>query len=234
VDLVAYLRVSSESQLDGYGLDIQAKACERWAKSQGHRIVKVCSDDGVSGMLDAADRPGLACALDALEDGIAQGLVVGRLDRLARKLHVQEAALAAAWRQGATVFTVDSGEVHKDDADDPMRTAIRQMMGVFAQLDRSQVVKRLRDGRRAKAAAGRHAVGQYAYGMQGVGKGKERDAGENPGEIPALARIVELRRGGQSYRQIALQLDSEGLKPRRAEHWSAMAVRNIAQRAGVA
>jgi DNA invertase Pin-like site-specific DNA recombinase len=104
------------------------------------------------------------------------------------------------------------------------------MRGVFAQLDRSQVVKRLRDGRKAKAAAGRHAVGQYAYGKQGAGKGRERDAAENPAEIPAVARIVELRQAGRSYREIAAALDSEGFKPRRAQHWSPMAVRNIAVR----
>ena len=51
-----------------------------------------------------------------------------------------------------------------------------------------------------------------------------------------MARILELRRGGASYRQVAAALDAEGLRPRRAERWSAMAVRNVAvreeQRAG--
>jgi len=41
---------------------------------------------------------------------------------------------------------------------------------------------------------------------------------------------VELRRAGESYRSIAVTLDTEGLRPRRAASWSAMAVRNVAQR----
>jgi DNA invertase Pin-like site-specific DNA recombinase len=65
----------------------------------------------------------------------------------------------------------------QDDPDDPMRTAIRQIQGVFVELDRKTVVKRLRDGRRAKAAEGKHAVGTYVYGYQGAGKGRQRDAG---------------------------------------------------------
>lgn len=230
MELVAYVRVSSESQLDGFGLDVQERAVRSWAKAHGHRVVKVCRDEGRSGALDAVDRPGLACALDALADGTAAGLVAARLDRLARALTVQEAVLGAAWRLDGTVFTADTGEVLRDDPDDPMRTAIRQVVGVFAQLDRAMVSKRLRDGRRAKAATGRKAVGTYAFGYRASGKGRERDAGPDEAEQPVVARIVELRRAGTSYRAIALTLDGEGLRPRRAQSWSAPAVRNIASR----
>jgi hypothetical protein len=40
-----------------------------------------------------------------------------------------------------------------------------------------------------------------------------------------VARIVELRQAGRSYREIATALDAEGNKPRRAVSWSAAAVR---------
>ena len=50
-------------------------------------------------------------------------------------------------------------------------------MGVFAELDRKMVAKRLRDGRVAKAAAGRKAVGEYPFGYAATGKGRERDVG---------------------------------------------------------
>ena len=231
--LVAYLRVSSETQLDGFGLDSQEQAVRSWVKVNGHRIVHTCRDEGVSGTFDAADRPGLASALDALAGGTADGLVVARLDRLARSLAVQEAALAAAWRLGAAVFAVDGGEVREDDPDDPMRTAMRQMRGVFAQLDRGQVVKRLRDGRRSKAASGRKAVGAYAYGYKGHGAGRERDAVPDNAEQAGVRRINELRREGASYRAIASTLDAEGHPPRRAKAWSPMAVRNVAIRENV-
>jgi DNA invertase Pin-like site-specific DNA recombinase len=111
-----------------------------------------------------------------------------------------------------------------------MRTAIRQVMGVFAALDRKMVAKHLRDGRPAKAAAGRKAVGDYPFGYAATGKGRERDAGPVKAEKKAVARIVELRRAGRSYREIAKALDTEGNKPRRAVSWSAAAVRNITLR----
>jgi DNA invertase Pin-like site-specific DNA recombinase len=72
--------------------------------------------------------------------------------------------VAAIWRDDGHVSAVDQGEVMRDDPDDPMRTAMRQMVGVFAELDRPLVITRLRDGRRAKAAQGGMAVGRYPFG----------------------------------------------------------------------
>lgn len=229
--LVGYVRVSSTGQaVDGYGLDVQEKSLRSWAKANGHRLVGIERDEGVSGATDATDRKGLSAALLAVAEGRADGLLIPRLDRLARALTVQEAALAIIWRAGGKVFSADSGEVLQDDPDDPMRTALRQVVGVFAELDRRMVVKRMRDGRAAKASTGKKAVGAYAYGYAGSGKGRSRDAAPDPAEQSAVARIVELRREGRSFRQIAATLDAEGLKPRRAQSWSAMTVSKIAYR----
>lgn len=249
--LIAYLRVSSRTQLDGYGLTVQRTAIKRWAKANGHTITAEIIDEGVSGALEAADRPGLSDALQRLrKPPQAGGLVVAKLDRLARKLTTQEAILALIWREDGRVFTADDGELLKDDPDDIMRTAMRQMVGVFAELDRKTLVKRMRDGRKAKAADGKKATGQYAFGTTGVGKGRDRDAAPHPDEQKAVDRIVELRRAGESYRAIAATLDAEGLKTRRTLTleakaldagqeppapigWSAMSVRNVALRAGL-
>ncbi len=229
--LVAYLRVSSTTQLDGFGLDVQRKAVRAWAAANGHRIVAEHVDKGISGATDAVDRPGLSDALEQIRrPPHADGIIAARLDRLARALTVQEAILALCWREGARVFTADAGEVQRDDPDDPMRVAMRQMAGVFAELDRRTTVKRLRDGIRAKAETGRKATGRYAFGYEGTGKGRERDAAPRADEQRAVRRIVELRAAGAPYRTIAATLDAEGLRPRKAASWSAAAVRNVAMR----
>ncbi len=92
------------------------------------------------------------------------------------------------------------------------------------------VTKRLRDGRRAKAATGRHAVGQYPFGYRTTGHGRARDPGPWADEQATVARIVELRAAGESYRCIAATLDADGRRPRRAASWSAMAVRAVVLR----
>jgi DNA invertase Pin-like site-specific DNA recombinase len=231
VDLTAYLRVSSKGQADdGFGLDVQERTIRSWAKDNGHRVVAVHTDV-ITGTSSVVERPGLTEAMaDLRPPPKATGLVVARLDRLGRKLTQQEAILGAAWATGGNVFTVDGGEVLRDDPDDPMRTAVRQILGTMAELDRAQIAKRLRDGRKAKAARGQHAEGDYAFGYRGEGKGRDRDAVHDETEQMVIRRIVDLRRQEASYRAIAAKLNAEGLRPRRAESWSAMSVRNVAVR----
>jgi DNA invertase Pin-like site-specific DNA recombinase len=103
-------------------------------------------------------------------------------------------------------------------------------MEVFAELDCKMVAKHLRDGRAAKAAGGRKAVGDHPFGYAATGKGRERDVGPTEAEQKVVAHIVELRRAGRSYREIATALDTEVHRPRRAASWSAAAVRNVALR----
>jgi DNA invertase Pin-like site-specific DNA recombinase len=151
------------------GLVVQEKAIRAWCRAQGFRLGHVERDEGVSGTRDAAEREGLRRALEAVEAREAAGVVVYRLDRLARSLTVQEAVLAKVWRDGGRVFATDVGEVARDDPDDPMRTAMRQMFGVFSQLERSLIAARMRAGRRAKADAGGYAgFGSPPFGWQSV------------------------------------------------------------------
>jgi DNA invertase Pin-like site-specific DNA recombinase len=103
------------------------------------REVGVLRDEGISDSLEAVDRPGLADALSMIESGEVSVLLVPRLDRLARKLTIQEAALAHVWKHGGRVMACDQGEIGRDDPDDPMRTAMRQMVGVFGQLERAMI-----------------------------------------------------------------------------------------------
>jgi DNA invertase Pin-like site-specific DNA recombinase len=230
--LVAYLRVSSVGQIDAWGLDRQERAIKAWASTHGHRVAAWHRDEGVSGTLGHLSRPGFTAAVAELGHR-ADGLIVADLDRLARELTVQEAALGVIWSRHAPVFTATGGEVQQDDPDDPARSFVRKVMGLVIEYEKNQAVRRLRQGREAKAAAGRKAVGQYAYGYHGAGKGRERDAAPEPEEQRAVATIVRMRKAGKSFREIAAELERQGMKPRRAERWWPMSVRSVARRAGV-
>src|SRR4051794_23986336 len=145
---VGYLRVSSGVQLEGTGLAVQQQSIEVTAKRLGLQIVAWCSDEGVSGTIEALDRAGFNCLVEHLAAGAADHVLVHHADRLARTLHVQEAALAILWQHGATV--VLGGElVRADDPSDPMRTLIRQILGAVAEYSRRDVVTKMQAGRRA-------------------------------------------------------------------------------------
>lgn len=230
--VVSYLRVSTEQQLDGFGLDVQAETIQAWASRHGYELTQTFKDEGLSGTLDAQERPGLASALDAIKQGEADGIVVARLDRLARNLGVQEAVFALVWKHGGRVFSADIGEVLQDDPDDPMRTAMRQMVGVFAQLERGMISARLKAGRRMKASQGGYIGGTHRYGFRRDASARDLVADER--EQGAIDRILELRSAGMTLQDIAAVLDTEGIRPRRADRWHHYSVSRIIKRAQVA
>lgn len=228
MDVGIYTRVSTATQARGESLADQEHDGRAWAESRGHNVVAVYSDPGRSGRLPAAERPGLASALEALTTGTIDALVVRDLDRLARELTVQEAVLATIWSsENAKVYEYASGrEVLRDDPDDPMRTAMRQMAGVFAELDRRMVVKKLRDGRRSKARKGQHAVGPAPYGW----KSASGELLPVPAEQRALERMRELAAEGLRHADIAERLQAEGHPTKRGGAWSQPVVSRILAR----
>lgn len=182
---------------DGYGLDVQKRDVRAWARRNGHKLIRIETDPGLSGTLPDTERPALLAALKAVRDHEADGIIIPSLHRLARLLHQQEAILAQLWKLGGTLYAVDAGEILPDDPDDPMRTAMRQMMGVSAQLDRAMLIKRMRNGRASKHELGGYAgYGSPPYGWRSIGKELVPDWDEQA----IVTRMRTMRAKGASAR----------------------------------
>src|SRR4051794_15267282 len=84
VQVVGYLRVSTNEQLNGYGLAVQADVLQAFCRRERLRLVKSFTDAGVPGSTPFDKREGLSQALTFVKSGDAEALVVARYDRLAR------------------------------------------------------------------------------------------------------------------------------------------------------
>lgn len=233
MNLVGYLRVSTDKQAEeGLGLDIQRTAIKTWAKVEGHRIIAWCADEGVSGSNGLDSREGLADALALLRQSRAVGLVVYRLDRLARDLVVQESLLAEVRRLRCEMFTTSAAEAGylNDDPNDPSRTLIRQVLGAVSQYERAMIRMRLLAGQRRKQENGGYHAGGPPFGYRAEGKALVPDADEHP----VLMRIEQLRRQGASLREIAATLTNEGHRPKRSDRWHVETLRQIIARLDLA
>lgn len=228
--LVAYVRVSSAEQVKkGSGLKVQEAECRRWAVDNGYRVVRVHSDEGASGSGDYAARPGLVAVVEEVRAGRVAGVVVQRIDRIARDLIAQEAFLAEVRRAGGRVFSTSEAEstLLDDDSRDPGRTLVRQFMGALSQYERALTRLRLDGGRRAKKAAGGYAGGRPPMGMRAAGGALVADAREHS----AIVRAVELRSVGRSWRQVAAILSDEGYRTKDGlERWHPETVRRMVRR----
>jgi DNA invertase Pin-like site-specific DNA recombinase len=234
--LAAYLRTSRNGGTDSDALPAQLDACREWAKSEGHRIAESFEDDGASGGLPVDERPGLLAAIASVEEGRADGLVVHRLDRLARELHVQEAALARLWGAGEDrrVFEAVEGEVKRDDPDDPHRRFLRQVMGAAAELERGLIRARLSRGRRRKAERGGWVGGHRIHRRYGYKLVPGSDGGFEyepvPDEQEVIATIRSLREGGGSLRAVGKELEGRGIPGPTGAGWAAPTLHRILKR----
>lgn len=227
--VVGYLRVSTDRQAEeGLGLGIQEAAIRDWAEASGHELVSIYKDEGISGSNGIDTRIGLADALETLRSGDAAGLVVYRLDRLARDLVLQESLLADVWRMGCAVYSCSpaEGSYLSDDPDDPSRALIRQVLGAVSQYERSMIAMRLRSGRKRKRDGGGFAGGQVPFGKRNV----DGVLVDDPREQAVIQRMRELQSEGRSLSAIAKALNEEGHQGKKATRWHHQTVSRVLSR----
>ncbi len=224
--VVGYLRVSTDEQVKGSGLEVQEKAIRSHARANGMRLVGVFSDEGESGSNGLEHRSGLAEALAAIEDRKASALVVYRLDRLARDLILQEGLIGRLRETGARVVSATEPDIDGGEAE-PTRDMVRQILGVIAQYERAVIRGRMLAGKAAKVAKGGYGGGRPPYGKQSV-KGELVD---DPDQKEIVDLVVKLRRKGGSYREIGAELTKRGFVPKAGGSWQPNTIRRIVMRA---
>lgn len=219
--IIAYLRTSTDSQEEGLGT--QRAEIEAWASRLSLNVTSWSVDEGISGSNGLETRLGLAEALSSKPDGI----VVYKLDRLARDLVIQETILAEAKRQGIRVYsTLPSEDVYlQDDPKDPTRKLIRQVLGAVADYERAMIRLRMTAGAARKKAAGGYAGGGVPFGYRV--NPSTHDLEPDPDEQKALEVIRALRAKDHSYRDIAKKLDAKGLPPRKGQHWHPYSIARV-------
>jgi DNA invertase Pin-like site-specific DNA recombinase len=224
---VVYLRVSTDQQADtGSGLEIQEQACRTWLRRGGHRLAEVCVDAGRSGATEVADRPGLVRALALVAEDRADGVLVYRLDRLARDMILQEQLLAELHRRGKELHSCSTTEDEHliDSPDDPTRALVRRLLGAVAAYERDMIRMRTRAGLERKRLRGGFVGGGIPYGYASV----HRELVPVPSEQATLRLMHRLRRKGASYRQIVAELERQQiLAPAGGTKWEPNTVRKI-------
>lgn len=204
-----YLRVSGQSQVDGDGFPRQKAAIKKWADANGVKIVRWFEERGVSGTLES--REALDAMLVALMSNGVDTVIVEALHRFSRDLRVQENLIHQYFTNRFTLVSATEPELGNDD---PNRVFMRQIFGAVHQLDKSNLVLKLRAARqRTKVATGR-CEGRKPYGTR-------------EGEQEVLNKMHGLHAVGGNWETISATLNNEGIKTRSGKLWYPATVRNI-------
>jgi DNA invertase Pin-like site-specific DNA recombinase len=133
-----YLRVSTGEQTT----DNQERELRATAERAGHEVVAVYRDAGISGSKGRDQRPGF----DAMHKDAARRrfdvVLAWSVDRLGRSLQDLCGFLSELHSLGIDLFLHQQGI----DTTTPAGKAMFQMMGVFAEFERSMIRERVRAG----------------------------------------------------------------------------------------
>lgn len=195
---MGYIRVSTEEQGDsGLGLEAQRSVIAAEIQHRNQRYhsrgqrweLEDIASDIVSGSVPWDDRAGLQEAMEALDRGDADLLMVSRLDRLTRSVRDFQNILAEAHSSGWGLIACDM-DVDTTTANGRLLVNI---MVSFAEFERELISERTRAALAARRLAGFH------HGREPV----------IPLEV--RQRIIAEREAGRSTRQIARGLTEDGV-----------------------
>jgi len=218
-----YARVSTGNQKEEKTIAIQEQALKEYAEKNNIELARIFKDDGVSGGLE--DRPALAEMFDYLEleeNQNIEGVIIFKLDRLARDVRIQENLIYDLQeKRNKKIISLKEPDL---DSKDITRVLMRQMLGAIAEYEKGVIAMRLKAGRMNKIKNGGFAGGGVALGYRPVDK-QLIIAEEDAKTIKTIFYLKRYKR--MSLSGIAKKFNEENIKTARGGLWYAGTIRYI-------
>ena len=207
---VVVVRVSEKGDREDehfHSPEVQIEAAMRWAKDRGERLVaSPIPEIDVSGKLPLSKRPGLLAAIEMIEAGRADQLVVAYFDRLVRSLKVQLEVIERVERAGGEIFALDHGKLTNGTAAQRLSTnMLGSVFQYFAEIT----------GEKVTAAQARAvARGVYPHPKVPVGyvRGEDGVLVVEPAAATVVVQAFRRRDRGASLVEIQAWLAENGIE----------------------
>ena len=217
-----YIRVSTELQKnEGYSIEDQKQVITKFCKDNNLELVKIFSDEGFSGANEASNRPALSEMILKCHDENISSIIVTKMDRLARDVFIQLWIEKELLKYDVSIISAQEENLNGDDY---MTKAMRQMVAVFAELEKNRIVTRLSTGKNTKANLGFKPCGTPNYGYK---FDRDRKLQINPDEAEIVKMMFDLAVQGKRQIDILNTLNSQGYKTRKNNPWKQQDVYRI-------
>ena len=214
---IGYIRVSTRGQVDeGISLEAQQAKIEAWCLANDYELVEVFKDAGISGKA-MKNRKGINDAIAATEKGFA--LVAYSMSRLGRSLRDMLEISELLNKKGADMVSL----TEKIDTTSAAGKMVFNVMAAVYQFQRDLISENTTEVLAYKKSKG-EKVGTVPYGYSckdGINLVTNKD------EQAILSDIKKLRKSGYVLREIAEQLNRDGLLTRRGTEWKVQTVHNL-------
>jgi len=215
---IAYIRVSTEQQgKSGLGLEAQRQAIMRFAEVEGFDVVEWAEEVETGKGADAlAKRPVLAQALSKARDADCP-VIVAKLDRLSRDV----AFIAGLMSERVPFIVAELGK-----SVDPF---LMHIYAAVAEQERRTISERTKQALQAAKARGRKLGGYRGGPIPDQRKAAQAASDKAREHVEKVRPIIEgLKAQGMSIRQIAAELERQGVKTSRGKaQWGTTTVARI-------
>ena len=160
-NIYAYYRVSTQSQVDQNGIEMQVAEVEKYCRENGIELAGEFKDEGISGT--RADREGLNDLLATLEKG--DRVIVQNTSRLWRNDSVKVMVHHELKKIGADIISIEQ-KIYSVYSKDPNDFLFNGMMELLDQYERMTISMKLAKGRKARAKSGNKPCGTAPYGYK--------------------------------------------------------------------
>ena len=203
-----YTRVSTVVQADeGMSLDVQRDIGIERAKSLGFEF-KLWNEGGRSSNHEEIDkRPVLSQVYDGIRKGVIKHLFVYDQSRLSRNDNVSSIFRYECNKQGVTLYNKEG----KYDLGNPQDQFLKQILDAVGQFDNAQRTERTRLGKIGRIRQGNWMGGPPPFGYEIRDKKLVIEAAE----AKWVTRIFEMYANRISTMDIKIELDANGVSPRR-------------------
>lgn len=205
-----YCRVSTSQQAEtGTSLQSQLESCRAYAQEHGYSVA-LEAEDTYSGA--STSRAGLQRVLAAARDGTVDAVVCYAIDRANRDL--ADLLVLNKQLEAAGVSLLFVRDPHERT---PQGKLFMQMKGAFAEFERTLILQRTQDGKRARVKGGKVIrSGWVAYGYTWRDGTLEID----PLTGPNVALMYGWAEEGHNMHEIARRLTERGVpSPRAGTFW---------------
>jgi DNA invertase Pin-like site-specific DNA recombinase len=218
----AYIRVSTEEQVrGGVSLDAQEERIRAYCVSVGLELTALIREEGVSGSIPLAERPGGSQLIQMAGGKGARHVVCLKLDRLFRDAEDCLRQTRAWDRAGVAVHFIDMGGQAINSKSALGRMFLTLTAG-FAELERNLIAERTRTALHHKRTH-REVYGAVPFGYDRSG---DRLV-PNRVELRVVSQIREFWSGGQSLSAIARDLNDRGVRTKQGGRWHASTIRYL-------
>ena len=142
-----YARCSSDTNAGGDTFNRQSEAIKSWAKTSKVEVAEIF-EEVITGT--TADRPIFSEMMAQMARMGINSFVIENQTRLGRDLLVNLHLISSCKKLGISIIDASTGD-DLTQLEDPMMVAMHQISGVFAQLDKSMIVSKLKKARDAKS-----------------------------------------------------------------------------------